>query len=112
MARPKKAEVCYELKNGELTLEVMDRGRGFDLANVESQAGGTEKFGLFGMRQRLELHQGRLVVESAPGRGTSVKVILPAATVLASPAASFRARVRRVYGHGEATAAYRSGGRS
>ena len=85
----KEARISYELKNGELTLEVLDRGRGFDLAHVESQAGGTEKFGLFGMRQRLELHQGRLVVESAPGRGTSVKVILPAANVLASPAASF-----------------------
>ena len=85
----KEARISYELKKGELTLEVLDRGRGFDLAHVESQAGGTEKFGLFGMRQRLELHQGRLVVESAPGRGTSVKVILPAANVLASPAASF-----------------------
>ncbi len=74
----KEARVSYELKNGELTLEVADRGRGFDLANVESQAAGTEKFGLFGMRQRLELHQGRLAVESAPGQGTSVKVILPA----------------------------------
>ena len=84
----KKAEVSYELNKGALTLEVTDRGRGFDLANVESQAGGSEKFGLFGMRQRLELHQGRLVVESAPGRGTSVKVILPAAIMPASPAAS------------------------
>ena len=84
----KEARVSYELKNGELTLEVADRGRGFDVAHVESQAGGTEKFGLFGMRQRLELHQGRLVVESEPGQGTSVKVILPAASVLGSPAAS------------------------
>jgi len=84
----KEARVSYELKNGELTLEVADRGRGFDLAKVESQAVGSEKFGLFGMRQRLELHQGRLAVESAPGQGTSVKVILPAAIVPASPAAS------------------------
>ncbi|MGZ9272443.1 MAG: response regulator, partial [Candidatus Binatia bacterium] len=57
--------------------------------NVESQAAGSEKFGMFGMRQRVELHQGRLVVESAPGQGTSVKVILPAAIVPVSPAASF-----------------------
>ena len=85
----KEARVSYELKNGELTLEVADRGRGFDLANVESRAAGTEKFGLFGMRQRLELHQGRLAVESAPGQGTSVKVILPVAVVPALPAASF-----------------------
>ena len=83
-----EARVCYELKNGELTVEVADRGRGFDLANVESRAAGSEKFGLFGMRQRLELHQGRLVVESAPGQGTSVKVILPVAVVPALPAAS------------------------
>ena len=85
-----EARVCYELKNGELTVEVADRGRGFDLANVESRAAGREKFGLFGMRQRLELHQGRLVVESAPGQGTSVKVILPVAAVPALPAASIK----------------------
>ena len=42
------------------------------------------------MRQRLELHQGRLVVESAPGQGTSVKVILPVAVVPALPAASIK----------------------
>ena len=84
----KEARVSYELKNGELTLEVADRGRGFDPAKVESQAAGSERFGLFGMRQRLELYQGRLAVESAPGKGTSVKVILPAAIVPASPAAS------------------------
>ena len=85
-----EARVCYELKNGELTVEVADRGRGFDPANVESRAAGSEKFGLFGMRQRLELHQGRLVVESAPGQGTSVKVILPVAVVPALPAASIK----------------------
>ena len=88
-AATKEAQVSYELKDGALTLEVADRGRGFDLANVESRNAGSEKFGLFGMRQRLELHQGRLVVESAFGRGTSVKVILPTATVPALPAASF-----------------------
>ncbi len=88
-AATKEAQVSYELKDGALTLEVADRGRGFDLANMESRNAGSEKFGLFGMRQRLELHQGRLVVESAFGRGTSVKVILPTATVPALPAASF-----------------------
>ena len=107
-----EARVCYELKNGELTLEVTDRGRGFDLANVESRAAGSEKFGLFGMRQRLELHQGRLVVESAPGQGTSMKVILPVAVVAALPAASFEPPRSKSLGSDEHACAHRLGGRS
>jgi signal transduction histidine kinase len=59
--------------NGEgVALEVRDDGRGFDPEEV-SDAGG---MGLANMRGRAERLGGNLVLFSAPGEGTSVKVSL------------------------------------
>ncbi|KQW45180.1 hypothetical protein ASC77_20625 [Nocardioides sp. Root1257] len=54
-----------------LELSVVDDGRGFDSAAVSGS-------GLTNMRERVESVGGRLVVVSAPGRGTRVHVLLPA----------------------------------
>ena len=61
---------------GELRLVVADEGAGFVPAEqkVESDATG---FGLFSLRERLELLGGRLHVEAVPGRGTRVSIVAP-----------------------------------
>jgi len=59
--------------DGGVDLLVADDGRGFD-----PSAGG-EGFGLEGMRDRVALAGGDLDVSSAPGRGTALRVRLPAA---------------------------------
>lgn len=60
-------------------LEVRDEGLGFDpgryLENPSPEA--MRHFGLRGMRDRAELLGGRFEIESAPGRGTSIRVWLP-----------------------------------
>jgi signal transduction histidine kinase len=53
-------------------VSVRDDGSGFDLDAA------TSGFGLLGMRERVELLQGRLTVESEPGAGTTVSVSVPA----------------------------------
>ncbi len=62
-----------------LWLEVRDEGQGFDpgryLENPSPEA--MRHFGLRGMRDRAELLGGRFEIESAPGRGTSIRVWLP-----------------------------------
>ena len=58
-------------------LTVQDDGRGFELADV-----GHGHHGLLGMRVRLESHAGRLVVDSAPGRGTTLTAEVPADTAV------------------------------
>jgi len=55
----------------EIHVLVRDDGSGFDPSK------GTEGFGLLGMRERVELLEGRLTVHSAPGRGTTVAADLP-----------------------------------
>lgn len=58
-----------------VTLTVTDRGAGFDPAAVEH---GGER-GIRGMRERAVLAAGRLELESAPGRGTTVRLTVPVA---------------------------------
>jgi signal transduction histidine kinase len=64
-----------EYAPGELCTWVRDDGRGFDPAR--SAAAG--HFGLVGMHERAGAIGARLTVESAPGRGTAVRLVVPLA---------------------------------
>lgn len=59
-----------------LRVEVRDDGRGFD----PEQAGASEHFGLIGIRERASALGATLVIESAPGRGTTVLLTIPVST--------------------------------
>jgi two-component system, LuxR family, sensor kinase FixL len=59
---------------GHVVAEVTDDGRGFDpTSRMEFDRG----LGLVGMRERASMIGGRLVVESAPGAGTTVRAFVP-----------------------------------
>ncbi len=57
---------------GEVRVFVEDEGKGFAPQEVAP-----DRQGLQGMRERVELVGGRLLVESAPGEGTRVQARLP-----------------------------------
>jgi len=76
-ARTNRAKIFYRLGDGELTLEVSDRGQGFDGAHFTERSSSAERFGLFSIGERLELHGGRLDVDSVPGRGTRATLSIP-----------------------------------
>lgn len=59
-------------------LRISDNGVGFDTELASRQA---MCFGLAGMRQRAELLGGRLMVQSAPGKGTAIMLELPVPAV-------------------------------
>jgi signal transduction histidine kinase len=61
---------------GEVTLDVRDDGRGFDLLDLPARTP-TGGFGLDGMRARAERIAGTLTVESEPGGGTAVSARVP-----------------------------------
>ena len=58
------------------TLTVSDDGRGFDPVAVRARAGSSDSFGLVAMSERVRQLDGRLDVDSAPGSGTTVRVVL------------------------------------
>lgn len=71
-ARARRVSLCVELGAEQALLQLRDDGIGFSgdpLAN-----GG---YGLRGIRERLELVSGRMRLESAPGAGTQMTVIVP-----------------------------------
>ncbi len=67
---------CVRLRaaGGTLSVSVRDDGAGFDVETARRGAG------LTNMEDRLEALGGRLRVESAPGRGTTVTATVPLAT--------------------------------
>jgi signal transduction histidine kinase len=72
-ARASSATVRIAAKDDTVWIEVSDDGGGFDPAAV-----GPEHFGLRSMRGRVADLGGRLEVTSAPGRGTVLRVEVPA----------------------------------
>jgi len=55
-------------------LRISDNGRGI----TDSEAKGTQSFGLLGMRERARLLGGTLEIFGAPGKGTTLTVRVPA----------------------------------
>jgi signal transduction histidine kinase len=62
------------------TLEVRDDGAGFDPEARVSRGRRGRAQGLANIRRRAELLDAKLVVESAPGRGTTVSLTMPVAS--------------------------------
>ena len=60
--------------NGDAVLEVIDDGRGFDVADAERRRPG---MGLFTMRERVALAGGRFDIHSVPGAGTRITAAVP-----------------------------------
>lgn len=62
------AEIVIEVMDGKVRLELHDDGRGFDVAAVEPG------YGLRSMCDRARLMGCELVIESQPGKGTTVRL--------------------------------------
>ncbi len=61
---------------GAVRLEVQDNGVSFDVAQAMS-AKTNQRLGLLGLRERVEMLGGSVAIESAAGRGTTVRAELP-----------------------------------
>jgi PAS domain S-box-containing protein len=77
-SQAENAHVMIDMENGHVRVEVTDNGMGFDpqMLGAPTVEGG---FGLYSIRERLIAIDGSLRIESAPGSGTIVTAILPAA---------------------------------
>jgi two-component system CheB/CheR fusion protein len=62
----------------EITVLVSDAGRGFEPDRLHETQRADVGLGLFGIRERLAHLGGRMVIDSAPGRGTRVRLVVPA----------------------------------
>ena len=78
--RPRDLRVTVSADAREARLEVEDDGVGFDVAAAEGERKG---MGIFLMRERLALIDGRLDLASRPGEGTRVRATAPLASRVA-----------------------------
>ena len=72
-AQATRASVSLLRENAEVVLRVRDNGIGFEPLARRKPA----SFGLAGLRERAYLVDGKLHIESAPGRGTMIEVRIP-----------------------------------
>jgi len=68
-------EIMYQTNMVKIT--VNDNGVGFSLEQIEAKTKDSTHFGLIGMRERVELLDGRMEIESEKGRGTKVTIHIP-----------------------------------
>ncbi|MGC1377582.1 MAG: ATP-binding protein [Anaerolineales bacterium] len=64
-----------------VTLEIGDNGHGFVPPRSPAEFAPGGHYGLLGMHERVELIGGKLTIESAPGKGTHLKIHLPAVAI-------------------------------
>jgi two-component system sensor histidine kinase DegS len=72
-AEVNEAMVKLEIASHVVTVVVKDDGRGFDVRN----ATGKGRYGLLGIKERVELFGGELNIKSRMGHGTQVIVSIP-----------------------------------
>ena len=75
-AQASRVEVSIQKLPDCICMKIKDDGKSF---NVERtlHANGGKRLGLLGMRERLEMVGGKFVVESSPGKGTTVLAQIP-----------------------------------
>lgn len=66
-----------QLEPGIALLEIADDGVGFDVQAVDTAYDQRGSLGMVNLRERAELVNGRLNIDSAPGKGTRVQVYIP-----------------------------------
>lgn len=78
-ANATRVDISLHRRDDQLRLEVHDNGDGFDATAVVTDSG-RGGFGLFNIRERLQLLGAALEIESGPGPGTRVMIRAPLAT--------------------------------
>ncbi len=75
-AHARRATVIIQEISGVVRLEVHDDGRSFPVDRLLASST-NKRLGLIGMRERVEMVGGNFAVESAPGKGTTVRAEVP-----------------------------------
>lgn len=68
-AVPKQPEIAF--------LEIADDGVGFDVAEINKSYDKRGSLGMVNLKERTELVNGMLKIDSAPGKGTKIQVYIP-----------------------------------
>ncbi|MCX7708845.1 MAG: sensor histidine kinase [Clostridia bacterium] len=77
-ANAQNAVVNLEFLDRELKLYVYDDGKGFKPDEVKTKSDDINSgFGLFSMKERVQLLDGNIEIASEPGKGTRINIVIP-----------------------------------
>jgi signal transduction histidine kinase len=75
-AQASRVDVAIRKAGANLSMEVADNGKSFHPAS-KNVAGRRKRLGLLGMQERVRLVNGRFSIKTEPGKGTTVRVLIP-----------------------------------
>jgi len=77
-AQAQNAAINLEFMDKKLKLYIYDDGIGFDVEKLKVKSDDISSgFGLFSMRERVDLLGGELDISSEPGKGTRLNITIP-----------------------------------
>lgn len=75
-AHATQVRMCISEISGVIQMEISDNGQSFEVVKA-LQAKNPKRLGLIGMKERIEMVGGNLTIESAAGKGTTVRAEIP-----------------------------------
>jgi PAS domain S-box-containing protein len=91
----RKASIHIVEERNDIHVVVADDGLGFDAGNVGA-VGVDGGFGLFSIRERVKSYNGKIKIESEPGKGSEVTIMLPKRTAGVVASRKMRSRKGKV----------------
>jgi len=84
-AQTSRVQLNLVQREGEVMVEVQDWGKGFDDVVHAPEATRGQRLGLIGMRERVALLGGSVVVHSIPLQGTTIRITIPTTPIAPVP---------------------------
>lgn len=72
-SKAKRASIALMEEHGSVALSIKDDGIGFRVDAAEGKGG----LGLIGMKERARLVNGKLSIQTEPGKGTTIELVVP-----------------------------------
>jgi len=72
-----RVNISVEFKKRSAAVHIEDDGKGFNVEEIMGSRETDRGLGLLGMKERAELLEGRLAIDSSPSRGTRIDVEIP-----------------------------------
>lgn len=76
-AYARNVDIKMGIRDGYLIVEIRDDGKGFDVEAMMDTYDQRSSYGLLGLQERAALVNGRTTIESTPGKGTQITLVVP-----------------------------------
>jgi signal transduction histidine kinase len=73
----KEASITLSFTEDKVIIVIRDNGKGFNMPGRMGDFARTGKLGLNGMQERAQLLGGNINIESQPGKGATIKIVIP-----------------------------------